>query len=136
MTGMANVEGAPWKILVVDDDEDDFFLIKDLISLAWKECVEVEWLTDPATIVEKICSSQYEASLIDSHSYMEDGLKLIDQIRQLCPDEPILFLSDWPDPAILEEAARRGASSVIHKRSLTHEHLTQEIKRVILSSGR
>lgn len=130
---MESVTGRPWQILVVDDDEDDFLLLSEMLRELWKDCVNVHWHSIPEGVIEKVCSRQFEAAIIDSHLDGVGGIQLIEQIRLQCPNAVLLLSSDWPDQNLRAEAIRRGATSYIDKNSITAEDLGDQIKRAILT---
>ena len=43
------------RILLIDDDEDDYFLTRDLLSDIPDSDFDLDWLADPDVALEAIC---------------------------------------------------------------------------------
>jgi len=108
----------PWKMLVVDDDED---LCKSAI-LSLKEIgISAEWASDGRSAIEKAkkrheVADDYEVILLDWKMPDMDGLQTAKELRHhLRENVPILIISayDWSD--IEEEAKEAGIQGFISK---------------------
>ncbi len=108
----------PWKMLVVDNNED---LCLSAVSTLKEIGIEAEWAMDGETAVEMVRKrhveeDDYEIVLLDWKRRGMDGLAALKEIRRYLGDAtPILIISayDWSD--IEEEAKAAGAQGFISK---------------------
>ena len=50
----------PIRVLLVDDDEDDFILTRDLLDDSPDSRFEVEWVSDIDRALEEMCSKKHD----------------------------------------------------------------------------
>ncbi len=108
----------PWKMLVVDDDQD---LCKSAVSSLKEIGINAEWALDGMTAVKMVEKHHlendgYQIVLLDWKMPDMNGLEAAKKMRKhLGDDVPILIISayDWSD--IEEEAKEAGAQGFISK---------------------
>ena len=125
-----NKEGI--KILLVEDDEDDAFFIKDLIA---------DRQLDPRPIIKHALNPQsaldflnhiyFDVCLFDFRLGEMDGIDLLRMVRQMNITTPIIFLTSQGDQEVAVEAMKSGATDYRTKGSLTSESLFQSIRYAI-----
>ena len=67
----------PIKVLLVDDDEDDYILIRDWLNDFQLGCCELEWLDNYQIAKDVIASRRHNIYLIDYRLGAENGLELL-----------------------------------------------------------
>ncbi|MCI1681860.1 MAG: response regulator [Bacteroides sp.] len=100
-------------ILVAEDDESNFKLIKAIIG---KRC-DILWAKNGEEIVslfEENCDKA-EAILMDIKMPVMNGLDATEKIRQKDSDLPIIMQTAYAFSSDRENAMRRGASEVLVK---------------------
>lgn len=108
----------PWKMLVVDNNED---LCKATVSSLKDIGIEAQWATDGQTAVDMVKQhhdnhDDYEIVLLDWKMPGMDGLQAAKEMRKHLGEEvPILIISayDWSD--IEKEALEAGVQGFISK---------------------
>ncbi len=125
-----NKEGI--KILLVEDDEDDAFFIKDLIA---------DRQLDPRPIIKHAFNPQsaldflnhiyFDVCLFDFRLGEMDGIDLLRMVRQMNITTPIIFLTSQGDQEVAVKAMKSGATDYRTKGSLTSESLFQSIRYAI-----
>lgn len=108
----------PWKMLVVDDDED---LCHRVVSSLKEIGIDAEWASDGRTAVKMVENRHlkndgYQIVLLDWKMPDMNGLEAAKKMRKHLGDNvPILIISayDWSD--IEEEAREAGAQGFISK---------------------
>ena len=108
----------PWRMLVVDDDEE---LCHSAISSLKDIGINAEWALDGKTAVEMVkrChekAEDYEIVLLDWKMPGMNGMETAREIRKhLGDDVPILIISAYDWSEIEEEAKEAGAHGFISK---------------------
>ena len=117
------------KILIIEDDEDDAFYIKDLLK---------EGLGEPAPIIDhrpSISSGlktlnpfQYDLAMFDYRLGEINGIELLRSFREQGCDIPIILFTGQGDQEVAVEAMKAGATDYLTKGKLSIESVTQSIR--------
>jgi PAS domain S-box-containing protein len=116
------------RILVVEDDEDDFFLINDYIKRlrAWK--CEVTWIYRYDEAVKELCSNVYTICFSDYRLGAKNGIDLIKDIQTRNCNTPIILLTGKGNYEIDIEATKAGAFDYLIKSELDEDKLERTIR--------
>jgi signal transduction histidine kinase len=106
---------APVRILLVDDDEDDYFLTRELLSDIPDSSFALDWLADPDIALERICSRKHDLLLIDYHLGRTDGLSLLRAAIERGCTAPMILLTGRGERAIDLGAMQAGAADFLEK---------------------
>ena len=74
------MESYIWRILLVDDDEDDFLITRDLISDTRRDKFILEWAPTYRQGLEALFQNDYDAVLVDFDLGPKTGLELIREV--------------------------------------------------------
>lgn len=121
----------PYRVLFIDDDEDDFVIFKDLISRIPQSNYKVDWCKKFDAIVDLICKTQYDICFIDYFLGSRNGLDLMKSCLSCKPDLPFIFLTGKGNQDISIEALHAGASDYLVKSELNTEKLERCIRYCI-----
>src|SRR5262252_7798551 len=88
------------RIAIVDDDEDDFFIIRDFIRDIEGANIVVDWISNYETAIEKIKGRAYQVYFVDYRLGNESGLDLLHEIAPIQLDQPIILLTGKGNKAI------------------------------------
>jgi PAS domain S-box-containing protein len=116
------------RIAVVDDDEDDFFIIRDFIRDIERTNLVVEWINNYKTAVEKIKAGAYHVYFVDYKLGNETGLDLLRETAPMQLDQPIILLTGKGNKTIDIQAMQSGATDYLVKSDLTTEKLERCIR--------
>ena len=120
------------KILLVEDDEDDAFFIKDLIAERELDPRPiVKHAPNPQSALDFLNESYFDVCLFDFRLGEMDGIDLLRTVRQKDITTPIIFLTSQGDQEVAVEAMKSGATDYRTKGSLTSESLFQSIRFAI-----
>lgn len=118
----------PIHILVVDDDEDDYFIIKEYINNIEGYNFVIDWCYNYSEAEKKICQGKYHLYFIDYRLGAQTGLRLIqNSIKNNC-EEPFILLTGNGNHAIDLMAMESGAVDYLVKGELTKEKLERCIR--------
>ena len=67
----------PIRILMIDDDEEDFILTRDLISETGHNTYTIEWVNNFTEGIKKIFQKNHDVCLVDYQLGANNGLELI-----------------------------------------------------------
>ena len=126
--GGTSMAKTPVRILLIDDDEDDYFLAHDLLSDIPDSDFELDWLADPDVALEAMCSQEHDMLLIDYQLGRVDGLSLLRAaIRRGCT-APMILLTGQGERAIDLGAMQAGAVDFLEKGKLDAALLERTIR--------
>lgn len=116
------------KVLLVDDDEDDYFLTREYFQdlVNWK--FEIVWCSTFRDAQQHIRSNKYDLYLFDYLLGEKTGIDLIELACQFECEEPIILLTGKGDTKIAVEALRLGAADYLIKSELDAEKLERSIR--------
>src|SRR5436189_1095875 len=118
----------PVKILVVDDDEDDFLIIKEYIKGIREQKFVVDWCSKYNDACKKICEGEYNLYFIDYRLGANTGLDLIRKSIEGNCEEPFILLTGNGNHKIDMQAMESGAVDYLVKTDLTTEKLERCIR--------
>jgi len=108
------------QIIIIDDDELDFRLIKRNLERAFVETsLEFQWIADPTKTNLSILLNEADICFIDYRLGETDGLELIQQLNRLDLTTPLVLLTGEESPELDQQAIVAGAADFLHKDKLT-----------------
>ena len=116
------------KILVVDDDEDDYFFISDYIKEIEGNTFTIDWCKEYNDAIKKIRSASYDVYFVDYRLGNETGLQLLKEAVRMDCECPIILLTGKGNKSIDVEAMKNGATDYLIKSELTTEKLERCIR--------
>jgi signal transduction histidine kinase len=126
ISSMLNAEKI--KIAIIDDDEDDYFLISDFIKdIEGREFV-IDWFKDYESAIEDIRSKSHHLYFVDYFLGNKTGLDLLQEAALLKFDRPIVLLTGFGSKAIDIRAMESGATDYLVKSELNTEKLERCIR--------
>ena len=70
------------RILLIEDDEDDYVILRDLVSKFQMLSCQVDWVSTPDAALKKISSCEYQVCILDYRLGENNGIELLDILRQ------------------------------------------------------
>ncbi|MCE7071395.1 MULTISPECIES: ATP-binding protein [Dyadobacter] len=116
------------RVLLVDDDEDDYFLTREYFQelVNWK--FDITWCSTFRDAQQHIKDHKYDLYLFDYLLGESTGIDLIELACQFECEEPIILLTGKGDTKIAVEALRLGAADYLIKSELDSEKLERSIR--------
>lgn len=122
------MKNIPVSILVIDDDEDDFFIIKQYLDKIEGHNFKIDWCNIYQDAAELICGRKYDLYLVDYFLGAKTGMELIeDSVKNNC-EEPFILLTGNGNRAIEIQAIESGAVDYLVKGELSVEKLERCIR--------
>src|SRR5205085_1367739 len=116
------------KILIIDDDEDDYFIISDYINEIAKNKFIIDWCNNYKAAIEKFKANEHDIYFVDYRLGNETGLELLKEAIRLGCDDPIILLTGKGNKAIDIEAMKAGATDYLIKSELNTEKLERCVR--------
>ncbi|HIK06252.1 MAG TPA: response regulator [Trichormus sp. M33_DOE_039] len=125
------MEKVPIRVLLVDDNENDYILIHNWLSEFQVIDCELEWVAEFQAAQAAIAQAQHDIYLIDNRLETESGLELIrDAIANSC-NAPMILLTGQGDREIDLQAMQVGAADYLEKGLLNAPLLERSIRYAI-----
>jgi two-component system sensor histidine kinase/response regulator len=118
----------PVRVLLVEDDEDDYVLTRDLLDTIDPQGFVVDWLTTYDAARGALTRKQHEVFLIDYHLGARNGLDLLREAAASGCDAPIIVLTGQGSRDIDLEAMQAGATAYLAKAEITASLLERTIR--------
>lgn len=115
-------------ILLVEDDEDDYVLTRDLLDSVPDFRYSLEWVNGYEAALATIRLNPYDVCLLDNSLGQQNGIDLLTEIGKVGAPMPIIMLTGIADRDIDEAAMLAGASDFLVKDQLNAELLERVIR--------
>jgi len=125
----------PIRILIIDDDHDDFLIISDYLKAIDPNRFNIDWCYQYTDAVNKIATKAHNIYFVDYRLGAKTGLDLLRDAEALKSEQPIILLTGFGNPAVDNEAMRIGAMDYLIKSELTTEKLERCIRYALERSA-
>lgn len=119
------------RVLLVDDDEDDFIVIRDMLSDVQGTKYSVDWAPAYRDAVPEILKKKHEVYLLDYRLGERNGLDLMKEAVAAGVRAPLILLTGHGDQAVDFEAMKQGASDYLVKAQLSAPLLERAIRYAV-----
>ncbi len=116
------------KVLLIDDDEDDHVLTRDLLAEIGRERFRLDWAPCFDAGLRALRERAHDVYLLDYHLGERNGLELLRQAVEDGCRAPIIMLTGLGDREIDLEAMKAGAADYLSKGSLDAPLLERSIR--------
>ncbi|CAN5244011.1 hypothetical protein BH11PLA2_BH11PLA2_10110 [soil metagenome] len=119
------------RVLLVDDDEDDYHLTRAALSDIPHRRFRVDWEQDYTAALERICQEEHDVYLIDYRLGLRTGIELLQAVHQRGCDGPTILLTGQGQYEVDEAAYAAGADDYLEKSRLDSVVLERMIRYAI-----
>jgi signal transduction histidine kinase len=116
------------RVLLIDDDRDDYLLTRDLLAEIPGGRYRVEHVPTYEEGLEAACRGAHDVCLLDYRLGARTGLDLLRESRARGARVPVIVLTGKGEYAIDQEAMRAGAADYLEKAGLTPTLLERSIR--------
>jgi diguanylate cyclase (GGDEF)-like protein/PAS domain S-box-containing protein len=121
----------PLRVLLVEDDEDDYLITSDMLVAQERARFEVDWCADYADALGAIGRQEHDVYLIDYRLGAHTGLELVRDGFAKRPRAPVIILTGQSDYEIDLEATSLGVTDYLVKQDLDPAVLERSIRYAI-----
>ena len=119
------------RILLIEDDEDDFILVRELLAKVALRNHILDWVKSYGPALAAMKENRHDAYLLDYRLDSHDGLQLLrEAIAQGCRG-PIIFLTEVEDYSVDMGAMKAGATDYLVKGHINPPLLERSIRYAI-----
>src|SRR5580658_445307 len=116
------------RILIADDDEDDYILTRDLLQRIGRQRFRLDWTPSYEAALQAIELNQHDVYLFDYHLGHSDGLELMREALARGCQAPIILLTGNDNWETDVEAMKAGAADYLVKGQLDARLLERSIR--------
>lgn len=121
----------PNRILLVEDDKDDYILIRDVLEDLEFSRYELTWVSTYEAGLEQIQLGGHDVCLLDYRLGAHDGLDLLREAKTEGLLMPIIFMTGYGDYNVDVEAMKMGAADYLVKGDITPYLLERAIRYAV-----
>ena len=119
------------RVLLVDDDEDDYLIISDMLEDQDRERFSLDWCSGYSEALASIGEQRHDVYLIDYRLGRRTGLELVREGFSSRPLAPVIIVTGQPTYEIDLEASALGVADFVVKQNLDPVELERSIRYAI-----
>ncbi len=119
-------------LLIVDDDEDDFFLARDLLNEIPGGDYNLDWASSYEEGMARLRENRHHLCLMDYRLGSRDGIELLREAQALGFNGPVILLTGMQQGGVDLQALEAGAVDYLVKDGLTAEQLARAIRYALV----
>ncbi|MGA2401137.1 MAG: PAS domain S-box protein [Syntrophobacteraceae bacterium] len=120
------------RVLLIEDDEDDYTLLRNMISENSSTMFYLQWVNTYEEGVQGICRAEHDVCLLDYRLGQKDGLELLREVTARGCEMPIILLTGQGGYDVDLEAMEAGAADYLVKGQITPALLERSIRYSIV----
>jgi two-component system, sporulation sensor kinase E len=125
---MSAVKSPSVRILIIDDDEDDFFITSEYLKQIQEYQFQIDWCYKYNDAVQHLKERKYDIYFVDYRLGARTGLDFLKEAVLLRVEEPIVLLTGKGNKDVDIEAMQMGATDYLIKTELTTDKLERCIR--------
>ncbi|GAB3560997.1 response regulator [Spirosoma luteolum] len=116
------------KVLLIEDDEDDYMLTRALVSARENANIKLEWIDSYERALDRIALNEFDVYLVDYRLGPHTGINLIQEAFQLGCRAPMILLTGQDDLTVDQSALELGAADYLVKGRIDAQLLGRSIR--------
>lgn len=119
------------RVLLVDDDEDEYLIVGDLLRQAFTETFDLKWAPTYEQGLHAILAGSCDVCLVDYHLGQHSGLNLLAELSAKSNHTQVILMTGQGDRDLDVTATKAGAADYLVKGELTAALLERSIRYAI-----
>ncbi len=115
-------------ILIVDDDEDDYFLTHAILVDVYGDQIDVDWISSYEAAIEALVRGGHGLCLLDYNLGARTGLELLREVLARGCRTPIIMLTGNAERELDVKTMEAGAADYLVKGQFGGPHLERSIR--------
>ena len=129
---ITRADGATIRVLLIDDDSDDYLITKSLFAEMPGHPFDIDWVDSYDAGLDAICRGSHDVYLLDYRLGSKDGIALLIEARDENPSAAVIILTGQGEYEIDRRAIAAGASDYLEKSRLDSVLLERSIRHALL----
>jgi two-component system, sporulation sensor kinase E len=125
---MPGTQSREIKILIIDDDEDDFFITSEYLKQIQEYQLQIDWCYRYDDAIRHLHERKYDMYFVDYRLGAKTGLDFLKEAVRIGCEEPIVLLTGKGNKNVDIEAMQMGATDYLIKTELTTDKLERCIR--------
>jgi signal transduction histidine kinase len=121
------------EVLLVEDDEEDYLLTKDVFAQIEGSLHALHWVCDQGSALRAVEEREFDVCLVDYRLGPENGIELVREFVAAGCDLPVIVMTGQGDLDVDVEAARAGAADYLIKGEVSPALLERTIRYAMRS---
>ena len=109
------MNGIQPRLLLVEDDEDDYVILRDLLADVGVDASALTWVRNYESGLEAVVAGDYDVALVDNGLGPRTGIELVREARRRGCHRPLILLTGQGDRSTDLAAMEAGASDYLVK---------------------
>jgi signal transduction histidine kinase len=118
----------PVRVLLIDDDRDDYVLTRDLLAEIPGERYQLDWAPDYDAGLVALRNGEHDVYLLDYRLGKKSGLELLEEAKTTPLAGPVILLTGQSQWEVDLAAMQRGADDFLEKERLDATLLERSIR--------
>jgi PAS domain S-box-containing protein len=125
------LDHATWRVLLIEDDEEDAFLTRQMLSEARRVKIHLEWTPTAEAGLAALRERAFDAVLVDNQLGADSGVELIRRCASEKCQAPLILLTGQGSYDVDLEAMQAGAADYLPKQEMNPVLLERAIRYAI-----
>ena len=116
------------RILLVEDDEDDYILTSDSLAQLDSYQFDIEWVTNSVEALDRLLTDSFDICLLDYQLGAQSGLEVLRRVEQSNCHTPIIMLTGQTDDTLDKSALDAGAVDYLNKEEISTARFARAVR--------
>lgn len=122
----------PIRVLLIDDDDSDYFLTKDLLEEIDPQGFVIDWKSRYEEGLVAVCAAKHDICLLDNNLGSRSGIDLLREAKEKKCTIPVILLTGHSERDLDYSAMELGAADFLEKKDLAPAKLDRAIRYTLL----
>ncbi|MGF1477112.1 MAG: EAL domain-containing protein [Geminicoccaceae bacterium] len=115
-------------VLVIDDDRDDFLIIKELLEAQSEPSIDLLWADNDEAGLKLLMTEDIDVAIVDVYIGPVSGLTFVRNMHEIGCGIPMILITGANDDELDRSARASGASFYLEKQDLTADRLERAVR--------
>lgn len=125
------MEVTPIHVLLVEDDEDDYIITRDLLSKGGASTFSLKWAQSVSSAAAALADGGIDVVLLDLSLPDSQGWNTFQAVHAMDRTLPVILLTGFADETLSIKAVQKGAQDYLVKGDVDSETLARSIRYAI-----
>ena len=116
------------RVLLIEDDEDDYFLTSDYLQGCEEPKFQLTWVTNSADAIDALQRRNFDLCLLDYLLGAENAVDVLDVLKSNQFSLPVIILTGQSDAQVDELVMRAGAADYLQKSEIETPRFMRTIR--------